>query len=183
MAVTESDMDLLEEYLDGALDAPSIIAIRQRLVLDSGLATAFESVRRERAIRANFFAALEPDEAAVDLFASRISKAIAAPTGQRVYLKRLAAIAACIALSFAGGYGFRGASAVKGTAISSHPIPESKHAKEYQVALVDGEDQVKAIQTFDSREKADEFTKDLGLWQERQRQLQRGAVVIVADQF
>jgi hypothetical protein len=56
-------------------------------------------------------------------------------------------------------------------------------AKGYQVALVDQNDQVKAIQTFDSLEKADEFTRDMKQWQERQQQLRQGAVVIVADQF
>jgi hypothetical protein len=184
MAVNESDLDLLEEYLDGALEGAAAAILRERLALDEELAASCESMRHDRALRAAHWAALEPTETDAQVFASRMNELVSSPIARRRYLRRVGALAACVLLSFTAGYALRGGVAKQPGVRSTDPVLAVKEgAKGYQVALVDQNDQVKAIQTFDSLEKADEFTRDMKQWQERQQQLRQGAVVIVADQF
>jgi hypothetical protein len=72
-AVSEQDLDLLEEYLDEALAPDEVDALRARLGEDVNLAAALQELRREREIRAVVFAANEPSDERARQFAARVS--------------------------------------------------------------------------------------------------------------
>src|SRR4051812_15718014 len=72
MAVTRDDLELLEEYLDDALEPGDVEALRARLAVDEGLVAALGNVRADRSARQVFYQSLEPDGAAVDALVARI---------------------------------------------------------------------------------------------------------------
>src|SRR5258706_11901781 len=71
MAVTEQEIELLESYLDDALDMAEVEALRARLASDPEWVAALDQIRAERALRKELFAALEPNDEAVSGLASR----------------------------------------------------------------------------------------------------------------
>jgi anti-sigma factor RsiW len=179
MAVTETDLELLENYLDDALESAQVEALRARLSDDEHLRAAMEQIRRERAARKAFFASLEPDDATADALAARIRASIqqrrrfiniAAP------LRYFAAAAACVAIGFfARGF-------------FDHPRPanEAQNAPlnaTYQVTLRDQTGKIVAVQRFDSLQKAQEFATDLARWQSHSERLASGRFVLSRDRF
>jgi hypothetical protein len=55
--VSETDIELLESYLDDALETSDVDALRIRLTLDPALVAALEQLRGERTARRALFAA------------------------------------------------------------------------------------------------------------------------------
>ena len=127
----DADLDLLESYLDDALDPATVAALRVRLTTDDGLAATLAELRSARAVRLSALAMLEPDAGAIDRLNWRVRgamaaeanrPAIAAPApSRRTAAFRLdpwrlaritAAAAACVVLGFLGGRIGRGHSAV-----------------------------------------------------------------------
>ena len=49
MAVTENDLEMLESYLDDALEGAQVEGLRARLADDQELRAALEQIRHERA--------------------------------------------------------------------------------------------------------------------------------------
>src|SRR5260221_3807105 len=77
MAVTENDLELLESYLDDALEIGEVDALRARLSGDGELVAALDQIRSERAARRSFFGTLEPDDAAVGTLVTKIQESAA----------------------------------------------------------------------------------------------------------
>src|SRR5690349_14612836 len=105
MAVSESDLELLENYLDDALESVQVESLRARLGEDADLRVALEQIRHERSSRNAFFATLEPDDATADALAARIRASIRQRrrfAGVAGPLRYLAAAAACVAIGFFG---------------------------------------------------------------------------------
>src|SRR5437016_13306623 len=101
MAVTENDLEILEGYLDDALEGAQVEALRSRLTEDQHLRAAMEQIRHERATRKAFFATLEPDDVTADALAAKIRAAI--PPRRRFVstpapLPSFAAAPACVAI-------------------------------------------------------------------------------------
>jgi anti-sigma factor RsiW len=179
MPVTETDLELLENYLDDALENAQVEALRARLTDDQDLRAAMEQIRHERATRKAFFTTLEPDDATAEALAARIRASIqqrrrfasiAAP------LRYLAAAAACVAIGFfARGFFDRPHSANEA---QNAPITAT-----YQVTLRDQSGKVVAVQRFDSLQKAQEFAADLARWQSHSERLATGRFVLTTDRF
>jgi anti-sigma factor RsiW len=187
MLFVDEDMDLLEDYLDGALDAVAAAALVERLSLDATLAAALQSLRAERKVREGVWAALEPTEEEVARLIARVN---AASKRRKSWFTRpmrtAAAVAACAAISFSAGWKLHGNKQLAANKVTPavHQIgPKVETVVSYQVALTDETGHVTAVQNFESLEKAREFANDLGRWQERQHQMRDGAAVVVADKF
>jgi anti-sigma factor RsiW len=72
MTILENDIELLEEYLDGTLDAAAQTMLRTRLAADQQLADALAQLQSQRAIRQAAFKAMEPDDATVQRLMWRV---------------------------------------------------------------------------------------------------------------
>jgi S1-C subfamily serine protease len=70
--VSEQDLELLEDYLDGALAPEESARLRTRLADESDFAEALDELRDQRASRAAVWASLEPGEDDADRFAERV---------------------------------------------------------------------------------------------------------------
>lgn len=183
MPVSESDLELLEGYLDDALSMGEVELLRARLAGDAEFAAALEGLRSERGARRMFFAALEPDDAAVEKLTARVSNSIRRRRefGRvRRAAAYLSAAAACLLVGFlARGWFDRPAtiSAAPGT------IAKVERIETYQVTLRDESGKVLGVQKFDSAEKAREFAADLARWQSRSEKLASGQFVLHQDRF
>jgi hypothetical protein len=70
--VSEQDLELLEDYLDGALTPEESERLRARLAEQSVLAATLDELRDQRAARAVLWASLEPREDEAGRFAERV---------------------------------------------------------------------------------------------------------------
>jgi anti-sigma factor RsiW len=190
MAVTEQDLELLDSYLDDALEIGEVDALRARLSGDGELVAALDQIRRERAARRSFYSGLEPDDAAVGAVVSKIQCAAAR---QKRITARARAVrsgilaAACLLLGFyARGIIDRAPSPTHdpGTSLVENKTGVNvQKVSSYQVTLRDETGKVVAVQRFDSMEKAQEFAADLARWQSHSERLASGRFVLSADRF
>lgn len=172
-------INILEEYLDGALDAGRERDLLERLRREPALAVELAELKEARALRGSVFASHEPSQSEVDRFVSSITQKLHAPRPRPLVIRLfrpIAAAAACVALGFAGGYLMRPAS----TAVTSVPgaAPDT-----YQVAITDDTGRVLGVQQFDSIDKARAFAEDLRRWQQWQEQLRNQEVVVRSASF
>src|SRR4051812_1334391 len=119
MTTSETDLELLEMYLDGALERDEAETLQHRLRAEPQLSAALEDLRSQRALRQTLWQSNEPDQATADRLTWRIRGAIAAEQKQpAIAPKRTwntwqfarfgSAAAACIVLGFAIGWVGRG---------------------------------------------------------------------------
>jgi anti-sigma factor RsiW len=193
MSPTESDLDLLESYLDESLDGDGVEALRARLAGDAELLAALNHLREERAHRRAVFTAFEPDAAALDAFTARVLRTVKTqPVALRTWARPLryaAAAAAFVAIGFFG----RGlldrphtpdATALQNVVRDQHSgPPRLEEITVYQVTLRDDTGKVVAVQRFDSLDKAQEFATDLSRWQSRNERLASSQFVVTTDRF
>ena len=182
MLIVDEDLDLLEDYLDGALDASDAAAVRARLVREPDLACALEQLRANRELRQRMWAALEPDDREASQLAARLGAISRRVQWIGPLVRRAVAVAAVVTIAFFAGWQVRGKQKTSAS-IASQTAPNHAAALTYHVALTDETGRVTAVQEFDSLDKAREFTHDLVQWQDRQRQMRDGAAVVVADRF
>ena len=64
MVTLEADIELLEEYLDGALDDAAVVKLRDRLASDAPLSVSLVELQSQRALRQAVFQSMEPGEIA-----------------------------------------------------------------------------------------------------------------------
>lgn len=186
MLIVDEDIELLENFADGAMASDEMVVMNARLARESELAAALDRIMADRTLRNRMFISLEPTEEENKRFTNRVMAKLPKRWKYARSLRLATGIAACVALSFFAGWKFGG----KQVAIVPHETavrvavgPKIETIVSYQVALTDEAGRVTAVQNFDSLEQAREFSQDLGQWQERQRQLQDGAAVVVADRF
>jgi anti-sigma factor RsiW len=184
MAVNEQEIELLESYLDDALDMGEVEALRARLASDPEWVAALDQIRAERALRKELFAALEPNDEAVAALVSSVQTSIGRRRRLAVWLhpmRYVAAAAACLVLGFVGrGFLDRPHPAVDQASKSGVDV---QRVASYQVTLRDEAGNVVAVQRFDSIDKAQEFAADLARWQARSERLASGRFVLSADRF
>lgn len=186
MLIVDEDVELLENFADGALASGEMVVMRARLASESELTAALDRIVTDRALRSRMFASLEPTETESTRFLDRVRAKVPKNPRRAGALRLATGIAACVAISFFAGWKFGGkqvAIVPREAAIRVAAGPKIETIVNYQVALTDEAGRVTAVQNFDSLEKAREFSQDLGQWQERRRQMQDGAAVVVADRF
>jgi hypothetical protein len=116
MNVNETDFELLEQHLDGALEAAALTQLQARLETDSALVDALGELKAQRAVRQAVWNAIDPDTVSADRLTWRIrgamlnaDRAAAAPVQSRSVWNpwRIASVcsaaAACVLLGFAVG--------------------------------------------------------------------------------
>ncbi len=189
MALTDNDLEMLDGYLDDALEMGEVELLRARLASDAEFAAALEGVRGERAARRMFFAALEPDDAAVVNFTARV-KASTMRRNRFAFVLRagryLTAAAACLAVGFfaRGWFGHSAGDSSKGVLVDGRQgTLKVEKIEVYQVTLRDESGKVLGVQKFNSIEKAREFAADLDRWQSRSAKLASGQFVLHQDRF
>jgi anti-sigma factor RsiW len=190
MAVSETDLELLEGYLDDALAPRESEALRQRLSSSPELSAALDQLRSERATRQSIFTALEPDDASVSSLITRIqtvTRQHRAPAAWLRWPRYVAAAAACIAAGFfARGLFDRPHSANETTKLvneSARNGVDVRKVEAYRVTLRDDAGRVLAVQQFDSLDKARQFADDLARWQARSERLASGQFIVTTDRF
>jgi hypothetical protein len=123
--IAEQDLELLDRYLDGDLDAREAAALQARLSSDVNLASELSRMREHREIRAQAFASMEPSDTeaqqlqwyirgAINQEARKPAAAAAATTASIVWADRtrsllgsLSRVAAVLLVGFVVGYGYR----------------------------------------------------------------------------
>jgi anti-sigma factor RsiW len=122
MLNVETDLEQLEQYLDGAMEADALSGLQKRLGQDMELSRALAKLKAERAVRAAAWQSMEPDAGTADRLMWRVRGAVLqqkqqtrpaivtpAATGVTRFWNqwRLASIgsaaAACLVLGFAFG--------------------------------------------------------------------------------
>jgi len=176
MTISDTELDLLETYLDGALGSDAIGALRARLVVEPELAMALDELRAERSMREAVWRAMEPDQISADRLTWRVRGAMAAQVRQprrgwsQWQLGRIgSAAAACLVIGFFIGSAGRHGQTIAPTpdvnlspvAVNSSNTPAS-NAGGLLVPVTDESGQVVAWQPFDSTSQAKAFTEDLG---------------------
>jgi hypothetical protein len=188
MAVARHDLEMLEEYLDDALEPGEVEALRARLAEDEGLVAALGDVGAERSARQAFYQSLEPVDGAVDALVARIRFDVTREHRPNRFLRpaRYAvAAAACLAIGFFTRGWLDQRTAVptdRGSVVAKNGV-DLQAVAAYQVTLRDEVGRVVAVQRFESLEKAQEFAADLARWQSRSERLAGGHFVMTADRF
>jgi hypothetical protein len=191
---TDTDLELLEAYLDDGLSDQDLARVALRLSKEPALATELDELRGQRDARKQFFASLEPKDGEVERLLGRIDESIRRRAWwhrQTAWGKWATAAAACLIFGFATGWLGRGPTANPvsnpgGTSIAGPmgaPAGNAPKNPGYDVVLTNEAGQRMAVQHFETLEKAKEFQEDLKNWQERARQMQTGNVVPAGGQF
>jgi hypothetical protein len=196
--MNDTDLELLEQHLDGATTPDQDAQIARRLTEDADLAIAFDQLRAERATRRQALASLEPTDAQVQSFLDRfdVARMSVRPRIQVArYLRYVSAVAACLLVGFVVGAMNRGGTNTgPGGAVLTTPVvtgnPNQPPAVQnnprdtfYQVPLTDENGRVVAIQRFKSLDEARAFVEDINRWQQKQKQAANGEVRMVGDRF
>lgn len=213
MPLTEQDIELLESYLDDELSAGEIEQIRVRLAGESDLAEALSELRVERATRNVVWAAYDPSEQAVQKLTSNIQREMrrSIVRDQLTRVTRwVTAAAACVALSFMGGYLFRGGA--EPIVLPSGPVAQatdngagnlvwaspdqlstvsateaiqsqsSAGVNGYLVNFTDAQGRTLGAQRFRTLQEAQSFMRDWQLRQQ-QRKIPNNGIRMVAEEF
>ena len=180
----DTELELLEAYLDGETPAGEQAALRGRIAREPQLRAGFEQLSGERVMRQSLFASFE---AGADDAAERILSRCHEQDEkqQRRYawlthaMRFTGAAAACLAVGFLAGWLGRSRPAV--TQNPSRAVAQSQLA--YDVAITDETGQIMGVQKFTTYQEAQEFREDLQRWQQRQEQLRSGQVTVRSAQF
>lgn len=187
MSVPETDLELLETWLDGELSPSEAEALSRRLEGEPGLRGALEALRGERALRAAVWSTCEPSELSVERLMGRVDRKITAWERRSDWVFRIrvaSAAAACILVGWIGrgifqpGVGPAPAPVPGATLVAENtggPGPSVGGAR-VEVPFVDEYGRVVAVQHLPA-EKAKEFYEDLRRWQQNQEQQIQGTAV------
>ncbi|MFI5380032.1 MAG: anti-sigma factor family protein [Tepidisphaerales bacterium] len=176
--MTETELDILDTWLDGELGPIEAGELQQRLAANPELLAAQADLRRERELRAAHFAASEPTDAENHDFLNRVEANIARRRRWTLYhqfARTAGAIAACVAIGF--GIGWIGRGGPSSTANRTAPAPV------YQVNISDESGRVLGVQPFSSPDQAREFSDDLRRWQDQQDQIRNGYLIVRSGNF
>jgi hypothetical protein len=192
MALDENELELLEGYLDDALDEREVEAVRARLAGGQGWIAALDQLRAEREMRQAMFAAIEPSPVEVERLVGQVQRGIERRrrfAGALRISRWISAAAACFVAGFLVHSAFfadRNAGPTNGTQ-SVQPVLNSgasvRSVEVYEVSLRDETGKVVAVQRFDSLAKAQEFANDVSQWQRRAERLAGGQFVVRAQRL
>jgi anti-sigma factor RsiW len=187
MTTIDADLELLEQYLDGAVEGSELLQLRDRLSQDAELSDAFKELQAQRTIRQAVWKSMEPDNNAAQQLVWRVRGAVLnQPKHRSSFMPsqwRLAsfgsAAAACMVLGFFFGRMGHGGAISGPATVTEHgtPVAEVKPISGSSIAqsgfvpvgtlpkisvpVTNEYGQVVAWQTFDNPEQAKNFTEDL----------------------
>lgn len=174
MSLSDSDLELLENHLDGELSVAEEEALRERMNIEPELASVLETLRSERDARRSAFMSLEPGDAAVERFnrlASReIQRIDRASFWQRTSktVRIVSAAAACLVIGFSVG---RIADSGVLNRQPGQQVAADPNARFVEVVLTDEGGRHLGVQRFASHERAREFVNDCERLRQRQQKL------------
>jgi anti-sigma factor RsiW len=193
MSLSDSDLELLENHLDGELTSAEDEALRDRMNVEPELAAMLEILRAERDARRVAFCAMEPDDKAVERFNVQATREIQRLDRESFWqrtsrrLRVVSAAAACLVIGFSVGRiansGVLDRKPGDGTGTVAVNPSANSVAKTVEVVLTDDSGKEIGVQRFNSPERAREFINDVDRWQNRQQQLNESQVVPVSDNF
>jgi hypothetical protein len=167
MALAESDMQLLETYLDGELPISQAEGLWRRLAAEPELHQIMDELRDQRSHRINIWSSHEPEDLMADAFVARLTVA----TRRRRWMDKAnrglmysAGIAACALLSFRIGWIERG---VNSPPLTSNGV--SQVANSFPVELRDSTGNVIGVQQFATQDEATRFVNDVNDSQQRRQ--------------
>lgn len=197
-AISEFDLQLLEDYLDDALSPAQVEHVARRLAEEPELALAMHELRAARVLRAAAWRAMLPSEAE----AAEVTRRVAGAVRRDARTHRLwrgawagTGIAAALAV-FVTGWSLRqpaGSPAPqqiaredKPVVIRSQPVairPAPAAAAAFHVALLDSRGNVIPVQKFSKADDARQFAQDLMTYEDRRQEAQQGGAMLVSDRF
>src|SRR5262245_58498502 len=206
MTVSETDLELLETYLDDEMSAEDGDALRRRLASEPALAHAMDQLRQDRALRQQVFGAMEPAErqtmAATDTIVRSLRQAATREVAwsERLRIVRqISAAAACIVVGLLVGWfahsrieptqpiaaNDEGSLVFPGGSANATEVVNASRRSPggFNVQITDDAGRVLAVQHFDTLSEAREFSNDLSRWQNRQRQMRGSDIRLIGDDF
>lgn len=172
--MNEQDIELLETYLDGALEPAGVHSLERRLAAEPSLAAELQRLRNGRALRMQLWESFEPAEES----SQRILDQIQAREARRAWYwrildhrERIAAAAACIAVFLIGWQWGRnvnayrmvpsgGANSQPVSLITQEQLPSSQ-GNVYEVRLNDASGKVVRVERFSSLQDAQRFIEEV----------------------
>jgi len=146
--------EILEDYLDGALDASGVAGVERAIASDSATAALLGKLRRQRELRAAAYASYMPSASEASDLAARVMAEAHAPVGKigPSRVRWLSGIAAALVL-MAGAFGV-GRMTAPETRIPVAMPGETMTKTEYQVVYIDkaGDMQQHTFQTTEDRD-------------------------------
>lgn len=205
MSVSETDLELLETYLDDQLSAEEGDALRRRFASEPALVGAMDQLRQERELRRGVFASMEIDggtDQVVRAVRAAATKEIVRGTRMRIW-RQVSAAAACLLVGTFAGWLARGPASAPTGPSDTRVVANDPHASPnpnisliddepnerrsarggYNVSITDDFGRVLAVQHFDTLNEARQFSNDLGQWQNKQRQLRNSNIKLIGDEF
>lgn len=180
--LSESDLNLLDAYLDDALSASEVQVLDARLSEEPETAAALDSLRKERQARVAAFASLTPEPAHADRFAEGVLSSVRRRQfGRRVMraAQWVGSLAACLAVGFFVGWIGRGgrAGGTPGPVVApaqTHDdahlviqVPGASDPGQYHVAVLDGKGRVLAVEHFSKLEDPRQIAAYIGQYRAR----------------
>lgn len=107
MPITDNDLQVLEEWLDGELTEEQGALLRQRMAMEPALSGALERLRDERNLRSRLFTVLEPGERETEVFCADLRRELRREDvwGSRMRgMRKIASLAAMITIVFMAGW-------------------------------------------------------------------------------
>src|SRR2546422_451286 len=101
MSVSDTDLELLETFLDGELPEDQTEILRRRLIFETALASELETLRSERAMRIAVWKSMEPTSGAITQAVARVDRGVGNHLWWNRTLSRtrmVSAAAACIVI-------------------------------------------------------------------------------------
>jgi anti-sigma factor RsiW len=170
MSLSDSDLELLENHLDGELSVADEEALRERMNIEPELGAMLETLRGERDARRMAFVSMEPDDATVERFDRYASREIQRLDRESFWrrtsrtLRFVSAAAACLVIGFSVGR------IVNSGVLDRKPGETgANNPNVVEVVLTDDSGHEIGVQRFPSREQANEFINDVDQWHHRAR--------------
>jgi len=107
MSMTDTDLELLETWLDGELPDEQVEALRRRVSAEPELSQALDRLRADRALRTRMWQELEPSNQEMDALVSSVRRSVRREdliVSRFRVLRNVSAIAASIAMVFMAGW-------------------------------------------------------------------------------
>jgi hypothetical protein len=172
MSLSDSDLELLENHLDGELSVADEEALRDRMNIEPELGAMLETLRSERDARRMAFVSMEPDDATVERFNGYASREIQRLDRESFWkrtsktLRFISAAAACLVIGFSVGR------IMNSGVLNPKPGERAGGINDpnvVEVVLTDDNGHEIGVQRFPSRERANEFINDVDQWHQKAR--------------
>ena len=180
--MNETDMELLEAYLDGELPMSEAGELWTRLSAEPKLSAALDQLRAQRAQRMSIWESHEPSDLEAKVVTGRVESAIRKHKWLdrvRMSLAYAVGVAACLGIGFNIGWFERGG--INPTEMQAAPMVQPTNAN--TVAIRDQNGNLLDVPVFTSPEQASQFTRDVNAIQTQppEQQRQSGDNVVPAS--